>query len=385
MKHTLVKFSLGILAATTLAACGTQHAHTPSAAAAPAVYQPVKAEHMVRKALAPGLYEVVYSPRQNAVFVASAGGRGEGAPATRVLRLNPQTLEIQAEIALDKKGYGLGLDDATDRLYVGHTVDAAISVIDTTANRVVGAIQLATKIKAPDGTERYPHSFRQLIVDAANHRIYTPGLGFEGSALYVVNTRTQAVEKVIPELGFVATGGTLDAAGNRLFVSNLQGQLFTLDTRTLAVARTTEAPGDQLLNVAYDPTQARLFVTDQGQPRIEAMQEKFVPGYKLRGKGNQVLVIDANTGDTVRALPTGDGPVAVLVDAPRARLYVTNRIAGTITVFDSKTLAQLDSISLPSHPNSLALDTRNNVLYATIKNGEKDPQGSAESVVRIAF
>jgi hypothetical protein len=33
----------------------------------------------------------------------------------------------------------------------------------------------------------------------------------------------------------------------------------------------------------------------------------------------------------------------------------------------------------------LALDARNNVLYATLKNGDKDPQGSAESVVRIAF
>ena len=67
------------------------------------------------------------------------------------------------------------------------------------------------------------------------------------------------------------------------------------------------------------------------------------------------------------------------------KLRLKGYIAGTITVFDSNTLGRLDSISLPSHPNSLALDTRNNVHYATIKNGEKDPQGSAESVVRIAF
>ena len=34
-------------------------------------------------------------------------------------------------------------------------------------------------------------------------------------------------------------------------------------------------------------------------------------------------------------------------------------------------------------PNSLALDAKNNVLFVSIKNGEKDDKGADESVARI--
>jgi len=40
---------------------------------------------------------------------------------------------------------------------------------------------------------------------------------------------------------------------------------------------------------------------------------------------------------------------------------------------------------VPTHPNSLALDAKNNVLYVTIKNGENAGKGSEESVARIAL
>ncbi len=77
--------------------------------------------------------------------------------------------------------------------------------------------------------------------------------------------------------------------------------------------------------------------------------------------------------------------MGILLDAPRQRLYVTHRAAGTVTVYDSRTYTLLQTILLPTHPNSLALDTKQNVLYVTVKNGEKDPKGSNESVVRIQF
>jgi DNA-binding beta-propeller fold protein YncE len=64
---------------------------------------------------------------------------------------------------------------------------------------------------------------------------------------------------------------------------------------------------------------------------------------------------------------------------------VTNRGAGTVTVFDSRSNALLQTIQLPTHPNSLALDAKRNVLYVTVKNGKDDPKGSNESVARIQF
>ena len=142
---------------------------------------------------------------------------------------------------------------------------------------------------------------------------------------------------------------------------------------------------EQPLNIAYDPGTQRLFVTDQGLENIRAYQAKSIPGFASKNPGNRVLVLDANTGQPLRSIATDAGPMGILLDAPRQRLYVTNRAAGKLSVYDARSYALLQTLDLPTHPNSLALDAQRNVLYVSIKNGEKDPKGSPESVARVQF
>lgn len=382
---------LALALAAALAGCA-QQATAPAATGAAAAAQPAtkQAGEIRRQALAQGLYEIAYSARQDAVFVASAGGRGEGAAPSKILRLHPETLAVQAEIPLERKGFGIALDDAGNRLYVGNTNDGSVTAIDTATNRVVGVVQLTekAKVKGPDGkeVERFPYNFREIAVDPANHRLYMPGLRAQDSALFVVDTRALKLEKIVSGFGFMATGVALDAQGGKLYVSNLQGQVFTVDTRTLAATQ-AEAPGDQLINLAVAPSAQRLLATDQGLPNLDGMRAKqpALASYQQRGKGNQVLVLNPADGKLVASLPTGAGPLAMLVDEPRQRLYVTSRNAGTVSVFDTRTNALLQTIALPTYPNSLALDARRNALYVTVKSGQSDPKGSNESVARIQF
>lgn len=382
---------LALALAAALAGCA-QQASAPAATGAAAAAQPAtkQAGEIRRQALAQGLYEIAYSARQDAVFVASAGGRGEGAAPSKILRLHPETLAVQAEIPLERKGFGIALDDAGNRLYVGNTNDGSVTAIDTATNRVVGVVQLIekAKVKGPDGkeVERFPYNFREIAVDPANHRLYMPGLRAQDSALFVVDTRALKLEKIVSGFGFMATGVALDAQGGKLYVSNLQGQVFTVDTRTLAATQ-AEAPGDQLINLAVAPSAQRLLATDQGLPNLDGMRAKqpALASYQQRGKGNQVLVLNAADSKLVASLPTGAGPLAMLVDEPRQRLYVTSRNAGTVSVFDTRTNALLQTIALPTYPNSLALDARRNALYVTVKSGQSDPKGSNESVARIQF
>jgi YVTN family beta-propeller protein len=378
---------LPLALAAALAGCA-QQAATPTAAGAPQAAS--KSAQVQRQAVAQGLYEIAYSAKQDAVFVASSGGRGEGATPPKVLRLNPQTLAVQAEIALERAGFGVMLDDASNRLYVGNTNDGSVTVIDTTTNKVAGLVQLTekTKVTGPDGkeAERHPYNFREIVVDSAKHRLYLTGFSFQNSALFVVDTRTLKVEKTLPGFGFVATGITLDAKGGKLYVANLQGQLFTVDTTSFAVNK-VEAGGDQLLNLVYDQGNRRVLATDQGLEMIDGMRGKLgkVENYAQRGKGNRVVAINPADGKTIANLATGEGPVALLLDEPRQRLFVTNRGSGTVSVFDNRSNALLQTIALPTHPNSLALDSRRNVLYVTVKNGEKDPKGASDSVARVQF
>lgn len=385
MRLCTTSFS-AIALAVLLAACAQPG--TPAGQAGGAAAPSAATASVQRQTLAPGLYELAYSARQDAVFVTSSGGFGEGAAPSKVLRLDPATLAVQAEIALPLKGFGVALDEAGGRLYVGHTVDASVSVIDVAANRVIGTIQLADKVKAkaPDGreVERAPHHLRELVFDAANHRLYLPGLGMDESVLYVVDTRALKLEKVVPGLGRGATGIALDAQGNRLFVSNLAGQIAVVDTVGLVVHKTFDSGADQPLNLAYDGATDRLFATDQGLKAIEERRLKAEPGYKPR-PGNRVIVLDAASGREIASLPTAEGPVALALDASRQRLYVTSRAGGSVSVFDSASYQPLQTVSLPAHPNSLALDARANVLYVSVKNGRDAVRGSQESVARVQF
>lgn len=360
-------------------------AQQPVAAPARPVAATGEAAKVERKALAKGLYELAYSPRQNAVFVASSGGFGADADAPKILRLNPQTLAVEREIPLDRKAFGVTLDDAGGRLYVGNTVDLSVTVVDIVNNRVVGVVQLEEKVKGEDGKERYPRDLRELAVDPAGKRLFLQGHS-DDSVLYVVNTETLKVDKVIPGLGKAkAPGLAFDPAGQRLFVTNLLGELITIDTRTLEIASRAKTEAEQPLNIAFDPASQRLFVTDQGLEMIRNFQTRSIPGFQSRHPGNRIAVFDANSGKQLHSIPTDAGPMGIFLDAQRQRLYVTNRAAGNVGVYDSRSYALLQTIPLPTHPNSFALDAQRNSLYVSIKNGEADPKGAPESIARIQF
>ncbi|MGG4603654.1 YncE family protein [Paenalcaligenes sp. Me131] len=243
------------------------------------------------------------------------------------------------------------MDDEANRLYVGNAVDSSITVVDTANNKVLTTVQLAEKItrKAPDGTERefYTHYPRELVLDKKNQRIFAPGLWFQDSVLYVVNLNTLAVEKTIPGFGFVARGAAL----------------------------------------AFNAHTHRLLATDVGDERTDAMRKNAgkLVDYTPRGAGNRLVVINPENGQVEQSITTGQEPLDLLVDEQRQRLYVTNRGAGTLTVYNSADNTLLHTIALPAHPNSLALNPTTGDVYVTIKNDGDTPDSTKESVVRITF
>lgn len=338
-----------------------------------------------RRAIAPALYELAYSPGQDAVFVVSAGGFTADAPPSKVLRLDPRTLEIRAEIPLPHKGFGMTLDEAGKRLYVGHAMNAAVSAIDIEANRVAGTTPpLEPRQRGQDGEERHPHGLREILHDPATQRLFMPGLSFEGSVLFVVDARSMTLERTIPDLGPTATGIAFDAGRKRVFVSNMRGEIVTLDSASLAATGRFAAGGaEQPLNLLYDKDTGHLLAVDQGHPRMRSFQERFIPGFASRHPGNRLLVLDAGTGALVKEVPTGEGPVALLRDAQRRRVYVTDRAGGSVSVFDAVSYETIATVPLPPHPTNLALDERSGAVFVSVKQAESEPRGTAESVARI--
>jgi len=352
-------------------------------------YVPVTADQLTRAEIAPALYELAYSRRQNAVFAISSGGWGDDAPPSHVFKLDPVTLAVQAQVELPQRGFGTTLDDAGDTLYIG-TSEASVIAFDTSKLEVRGILQLSSE-KVPDergGGERYAYNVRELLLDKPGQRLYVPGLAFAGSVVFVVDTGAFTLEKTIPGLGAVATGIALDTDRGRVYVADFTGAVTTIDTGTLEIVNTWDSGADQPLNLALDVAGQRLFATDQGMEMVTGMQQQLIPDFRSRGPGNRVIVRGPDDGSVLGEFPTGNGPIAILPDWSRHRLYVTNREEGTVTVFNSDDYTLLDSIELPIHPNSLALDADNNVLYVSVKTpmpvGPEDI-GKLESVARIKF
>jgi len=368
-----VAVSLSLGAPTAFAAEATAAATSPATA-------------VQRQAIAQGLYELAYSPKQNAVFVASSGGFGDNAGPAQVLRLNPTTLAVETPIPLERKAFGVVLDDAHDRLYVGNTVDLSVTVVDTAQNKAIGTVQLMEKKAGKDGKAAYTHDLRELVVDSAANRLYVTGHSSQpdvSSVLFVIDTNTLKVINTIPGLGNAkAPGLALDAANKRVYTSNLLADLVVVGTDSNKVEAQHRIAAEQPMNIALDPAGKRLFVTDQGSEMLRGYQAKS-SGLVSKHPGQRVLVLDRSNGKELASIPTDAGPLGILLDAPRKRLYVTNREAGTVTAYNSDSYQKVATYAVPTHPNSLALDARNNVLYVSIKNGEKDAKGSDESVARI--
>ncbi len=344
-----------------------------------------RAEPVVTRAqIAQGIYELVYSDKLDLLFVASAGSFTDSTVPYQILIVSPADLKVVGTIPLNRKAFSLALDDQANRLYVGNTGQAAITIIDTQSRQVLQNLQLAPMLKGKDGKERPEYHFRQLLLDTAAHRLYMPAFDNEQGKLFVIDTQANKVEKIIPGFGFTATGIALDPKHQRLYVSNMQGEAVVLDTQTNEIVKRFSLGAEQPLNLAYDEINHRLLAVDQGHPKMRGFQERGISGYQSRHPGNRVVAIDLNTEKMVAEMPAS-GPVNLKLDPARQRLLVTNRESGEITVFDSNNYRKLHSISTPAHPNTLAIAKKNGDVYATVKNGEDAAQGMFESVARIQF
>ncbi|EED1845363.1 hypothetical protein E8X45_002591 [Escherichia coli] len=343
--------------------------------------------------------ELVYSDMQQALFVSAPDWGDE--TQSRVLRINPQTFSVEAEIALSAKGFGVALDDKRGLLYLTQGFNGSVAVVDISKNRLIATIPLMEKVSFEQryqqegitGTrlaflmgelsrfrvsEGYPWKLRELVFDPATDRLFLPGLGLGiDSVLFVIDTRKRRLEKVLPGFRYNVVGITLDHQGRRVFVSNMQGQLFVVDPDTLSIIHCHEVGADQLLNMVYDSRQNRLIGVDQGIDRRDWRNNHLGRDYIARSPGHEVFVLNADTAEIIARMSTDEIPIGLAWDDEQERLYVANRRGirvdkgeGTLTVFNTRNYTKVQTLQIPPHPNSLAFDTEKKYLFLTVKNDE---------------
>lgn len=291
--------------------------------------------------VAPGVYEVVFNPANDDVYVAAVGPRGQN--QARVIQFDGATLERVGEIDVSSSPlYGLGIDTRTQTIFGTDTRGGYVSSID-----------LATGAVTTFGLGERAH-VREVITDEASGRAYVSVVGGNPrqenpppSAVWVLENN--ALARVI-ELDNVAQlmGIQLDADARRLFGTAMgSGEIVVIDLESGAIAQRFAAGGEQPINLVYDAAGGRLFVANQGS--------------------GSLTVLNAETGELLAAVPTGEGALSVAYNPGNHQVYVANRRAGAVTVVDARTYEVIANLETGTFPQTIAIDPETDRVYVTNK------------------
>ncbi|EEY2617724.1 YncE family protein [Escherichia coli] len=323
------------------------------------------AEEMLRKAVGKGAYEMAYSQQENALWLATSQSRKLDKGGV-VYRLDPVTLEVTQAIHNDLKPFGATINNTTQTLWFGNTVNSAVTAINAKTGEVKGRLVLDDRKRTEEVRPLQP---RELVADDATNTVYISGIGKE-SVIWVVDGENIKLKTAIQNTGKMSTGLALDSKGKRLYTTNADGELITIDTADNKILSRKKLLDDGkehfFINISLDTARQRAFITDS--------------------KAAEVLVVDTRNGNILAKVAAPES-LAVLFNPARNEAYVTHRQAGKVSVIDAKSYKVVKTFDTPTHPNSLALSADGKTLYVSVKQKSTKQQEATQpdDVIRIAL
>ncbi|HBN5891156.1 TPA: YncE family protein [Escherichia coli] len=323
------------------------------------------AEEMLRKAVGKGAYEMAYSQQENALWLATSQSRKLDKGGV-VYRLDPVTLEVTQAIHNDLKPFGATINNTTQTLWFGNTVNSAVTAIDAKTGEVKGRLVLDDRKRTEEVRPLQP---RELVADDATNTVYISGIGKE-SVIWVVDGENIKLKTAIQNTGKMSTGLALDSKGKRLYTTNADGELITIDTADNKILSRKKLLDDGkehfFINISLDTARQRAFITDS--------------------KAAEVLVVDTRNGNILAKVAAPES-LAVLFNPARNEAYVTHRQAGKVSVIDAKSYKVVKTFDTPTHPNSLALSADGKTLYVSVKQKSTKQQEATQpdDAIRIAL
>jgi YVTN family beta-propeller protein len=247
--------------------------------------------------------------------------------------------------------------------------DDTISVIDSGDYREVARLHIG----------RGPH-----------HLIATPDartliIAMSGSNELVLIDRATGIEKQRItasdpyQLGFSPGGKWFVTASIRL------DRIDIYDATTYQLVHRLPAPS-MPSHIAFSPDGAAVFVTLQGTGSVISVDLASgkvnwtapvgpTPAGIITRPGGTLLVgvmgadyvaeIDPQNGNVIRRVTTGPGAHNFLASADGKTLYVSNRVAGTISVLDAATLDLTGTLQAPGGPDDMAMSPDGQELWVT--------------------
>jgi len=306
-----------------------------------------------------GLYELAFDGTSNTLFAASTPSFAKEKNGGIVFKVNPSTLATDANIATQRRAFATALDEQRHLLYIGNTVDGSVTVIDTRSGKELATIELSESMKEDQFTPT-----REMVLDKKNQRLYVSGTSQKG-VLWIIDTAKREKIATLSNMGEYPTGIALDTERGLLYCVNGSGELITLDTTSHKILkRVVVEPSKKhfFLNIGLDTKTGRAFITDPDLPNV--------------------LVVDIDSGKILHQIDVINA-LAVLFNPIRSELYITHREAKRISIVDSNSYRVKNSITTRALPNSLALSSDGQQLFASIKQSKEEMEKKQDYLLKI--
>src|SRR5712691_1072878 len=291
-------------------------------------------------------------------------------------------LEQIGEVPLPAHDKSGGFDHAAvhgprGRLYVAHTANDALDVVDCATNTYLGSISRLEGVAGALVSEEHD------LVFTSNRAENTVGI--------FLPDQEEGMVKV--KVGLRPNGLAYDPSRRLLLAANVGDPArpgsFTVSVVDVAArAMIADVPvAGRTRWTVFDPERGRFYVNIADPPQIAivdaARPERVAGAFSVPAAGPHGLDLDAATGRLFcacdgRALVVLDGASgAVLADAELAgapdviffnaalrHLYVAIGDPGVIEVFDSDTLQCIQTITTEAGAHTIAFDPARNKIYA---------------------
>ena len=268
------------------------------------------------------------------------------------------------------------IHEPTDRVYVAHTANDAVDVIDGVREAFVQSIGGLTAVAG-------------VLVDAARDLAFTSNRGENTVGIFrpgVDNGVTRVAVGVRPN------GLAFDTGRGNLLAANVgdpaEAGSFTLSVVDVASTRLCGAiavPGRTRWAI-YDRRLDRFFVNIADPARIVAVPgdapDRIAATYDVPAAGphgleldpetgrlfcacdgGQLVALDAATGRVQAMVALSGAPDVIFLDQALGRLYVAVGEPGVIDVIDVRAMRRLETVVTEPGAHTTALDGRGHRLY----------------------
>jgi YVTN family beta-propeller protein len=271
-----------------------------------------------------------------------------------------------------------------DRLYVAHTSNDAVDVIDTARDRYVDSIPGFTAVAG-------------ALVSEARGLVFTSNRGENTVSVFEPGTERESFK--IPA-GVKPNGLAFDPGRGILIAANV-GDPSIPDSYSVSiidVARKEriaeiKVPGRTRWTV-YDEMRQLFFVNIASPACIVAIDAreptKMSREYEVPAAGPHgldldpatgrllcacdagvLLAIDPDSGDVVGDVGLSGAPDVIFLHSPSNRLYVAVGEPGVIDVIDIETMRRAEVVTTEPGAHTLALDRKRNKVYAFLPKSHR--------------